>query len=186
MPGLIYAQDANGGIYVNLYVSSETKFKIRDKAVSLAVNSEMPWGGKSKITWKARDEVKATLRVRIPGWARNQPVPGTLYSYLNPSNQQTRVVVNANAAPVSIDKSGYVSIERDWKDGDTVEIEFPFEVRRLAADDRVKENRGRMAVERGPTVYCCEWPDVPGGKVLGLLFDSKAELTPFWDKDFFG
>jgi DUF1680 family protein len=186
MPGLIYAQDEQGSIYVNLYVSSETEAKIGDKAASLTVDSEMPWGGRSRITWKARDEIKSTLKLRVPGWARNQPVPGILYSYVSPSHTQTRLSVNGSEAPVSIDKSGYISIERNWKTGDSVEIEFPFESRRVVANERVKENRGRMAVERGPIVYCCEWPDVPGGKVLGLLFDVKSELAPFWDKDFFG
>jgi DUF1680 family protein len=186
MPGLIYAQDASDAIYVNLYVSSESEFQIGNKVASLAVESEMPWGGKSQITWKARDEIIGTLKLRIPGWARNRPVPGTLYSYSNPSNAQTRLAVNGSEVPASIDKSGYVSIPRNWKNGDTLEIEFPFNVRRVVADERVKENRGRMAVERGPILYCCEWPDVPSGKVLGLLFDGKAELTPSRDEDLFG
>jgi DUF1680 family protein len=186
MPGLIYAQDATGTVYVNLYVSSESEFKIGDKPATLAVESELPWGGKSKIIWKASDEMKGTLKLRIPGWARNRPVPGALYSYTEPSTKQIRLSVNSNQVPAAIDRSGYVSIQRNWKNGDTVEIEFPFDVRRIVADERVKENRGRISVERGPIVYCCEWPDVPGGKVLGLLFDAKAELTPVWDKDFFG
>ena len=186
MPGLIYAWDARGAIYINLYVSSETEFKIGDKVASVSVESEMPWGGRSRITWRAPDEIKSTLKLRVPGWARNQPVPGTLYSYANPSNRHIRFSVNGSEVPASIDKFGYVSIERNWKNGDTVEVEFPFELRRVMADERVKENRGRISVERGPIVYCCEWPDVPGGKVLGLLFDSKAEMTSFWDKDFFG
>ena len=186
MPGLIYAQDTRGAIYVNLYVSSETEIRIADKVVSLAVASKMPWGGQSRITWKVRDETRGTLKLRVPGWARNQPVPGTLYFDSNPFKEQTRLSVNGNEMPASIDNFGYVSIERNWKNGDRVEIEFPLEVRRVAADERVRENRGRMAVERGPIVYCCEWPDVPGGKVLGLLFDSKTGLWPWWDEEFFG
>jgi DUF1680 family protein len=178
MPELIYAQDREGTIYVNLYVSSETS--------SLAVESEMPWGGKSKITWRAQDGIRAKLKLRIPGWARNQPVPGSLYSYVDKSSKQTRIRLNGTEAPTVVDKSGYVSIDRNWRTGDSVEIEFPFEVRRVMADQRVKENRRKMAVERGPMVYCCEWPDVPGGKVIERLFDSKAELTPSWEEHFFG
>ena len=186
MPGLIYAQDAVGAIYVNLYVSSESEFKIEDKVALVAIESEMPWGGRSKVTWKVNDEIKGTLKLRIPGWARNQPVPGTLYSYSNSSAKQIKLSVNGNEVPASVDRSGYVSIPRSWKNGDSVEIDFPFEVRRVVADERVRDNRGRMAVERGPIVYCCEWPDVSDGKVLGLLFDAQAPLTPSWDKDFFG
>jgi DUF1680 family protein len=186
MPGLIYAQDAKGAVYVNLYVSSEPEIKIDGKLVSLAVDSQMPWGGKSRIAWKAQGEIKAALKLRIPGWARNQPVPGNLYSYVDRSNGLTRLSVNGQATPAAVDQFGYVSIERTWKNGDTVEIEFPFDVRRIVANERVKENRGRMAVERGPIVYCCEWPDVPGGKALGLLFGAETPLTPAWDQEFFG
>jgi DUF1680 family protein len=186
MPGLIYAQDAAGSIYINLYVSSESEFKIGNKVASLALESEMPWGGRSKIRWRGQEEIKGTLKLRIPGWARNRPVPGNLYSYSNSSNKQIRLSLNGSDVPVSIDKSGYVSIQRNWKSGDVIEMEFPFEVRRVVADERVKENRGRMAIECGPIVYCCEWPDVSSGKVLALLCDAKAGLTPVWDKDFFG
>ena len=79
-----------------------------------------------------------------------------------------------------------MSLDRNWKDGDVVEIEFPFEVRKVVAHQKVKEDRGRMAVERGPIVYCAEWPDCEGGHVLGLLFDAKSELEASFDKDFYG
>jgi uncharacterized protein len=65
-----------------------------------------------------------------------------------------------------------------WSTGDRVEIEFPFDVRRVAADARVRDNHGRMAVERGPIVFCAEWPDCAGGKALDLLVDARAELKP--------
>lgn len=186
MPGLIYAQDAKGAIYVNLYVSSDSAFDIGGKQVSLAVESEMPWGGKSRIEWQAQDDVKATLKLRIPGWARNQPVPGTLYTYIDKTSAATKITINGKDVPVSVDRSGYVSIDRVWKRGNIVEIEFPFETKRVVADPRVKENRGKMAVERGPIVYCCEWPEAADGRVLNLLFDRKAELSPVWNKELFG
>ncbi len=176
MPGYIYAQDKTGGIYVNLYVSSETSFSIGGKSLSLAVDSEMPWEGKSKIAISARETVKATVRLRVPGWARNEPAPGSLYAYLERVEKQPRVSVNGKMIPATPDKSGYISLNRDWKDGDSIEIEFPFEVRKVAADRKVTDDRRRMAVERGPIVYCAEWPDVKGGGALSLLIDAKGEL----------
>jgi len=73
MPGLL-CQDEKDAIYVNLYVSSETSFKVGGKDIALSVESEMPWGGKSRITVSTADELRAHVKVRIPGWARNQPV----------------------------------------------------------------------------------------------------------------
>jgi DUF1680 family protein len=186
MPGLIYAQDTKGAIYTNLYVSSEASFKVGSKDLAIAVESAMPWGGKSKITVATKENVPATLKFRIPGWARNQVAPGTLYSYLEKVDKAPTISVNGQTTRLAVDKLGYVSLDRTWKNGDVVELEFPFEIRRVAADPRVKEDRGKMAVERGPIVFCCEWPDVDGVKPLGLLFDSKTELKPEWQADLFG
>ena len=185
MPGYIYAQ-GNEEIYVNLYVSSEAAFRIGGKGVSLSVQSEMPWGGKSKITISAEQATEADIRLRIPGWARNQPVPGSLYSYLDGRDAQTRISINGGNVAGAADKSGYVSLKRTWKNGDVVEIEFPLDVRKVVADPRVREDRGRMAVERGPVVYCSEWPDCEGGHALGLLFDPQSELAASFDPHFYG
>jgi hypothetical protein len=186
MPGLIYAQDKQEAIYVNLYVSSEASFKVKNKGLSLSVESEMPWGGKSKLTVSAKEEVKGHIKLRVPGWARNQPAPGNLYSYLDKVDKHTSVSINGKRLAAVEDNLGYISLDRSWQNGDVVEIEFPFEVRRVIADPQVKEDRARMAVERGPVVYCAEWPDAAGGRVLDLLFDSKSELRPSFDKEFYG
>jgi DUF1680 family protein len=186
MPGFIYTQDSRGAVYVNLYVSSDASFKVNNRELSLSVDSEMPWGGTSRITVSAREEVRADIRLRVPGWARNQPSPSGLYSYLDKVDKQTRVSINGKAISATVDKSGYISLDRSWKGDDVVEVEFPFEVRRVVADPKVKENHGRIAVERGPIVFCAEWPDAAGGHVLDLLFDAKTELRPSFDKEFYG
>jgi DUF1680 family protein len=189
MPGFIYAQDTRENreaIYVNLYVSSETDFKVGAKKLGLSVECEMPWGGRSRIAVSTTEEVRATIKLRIPGWARNQPVPGALYSYANKSDKQVAVSVNGKSVPAVPDKAGYVSLDRTWKAGDVIALDFPLEVRRIVADKRVAANRGRVAIERGPIVYCAEWPDVQGGRVLDLLLDDRAVLKPSVDKGAFG
>ena len=185
MPVYIYAQGKDA-IYVNLYVTSDASFKVNGKDISLSVESEMPWGGKSKITVSAKEETNGSIKLRIPGWARNQPVPGDLYSYMDKSEAQTRISVNGENVASAVDELGYVSLNRNWKAGDVVEIEFPLEVRKVVANQKVRADRGRMAVERGPIVYCAEWPDYEGGHVLTLLFDAQAELVPSFAKDLFG
>lgn len=186
MPGFIYAQDRSDSVYVNLYVSSDASFKVSGKNLGLSVDTEMPWAGKSKITVSVKEKTKATIKLRVPGWARNQVAAGGLYSYLEKVDRETALSVNGRSESIAIDASGYISLGRTWNDGDVIEIEFPFEVRKVIANAEVRDDRRRMAVERGPIVYCAEWPDVPAGKALQLLFDARAELKPSFDGDFYG
>jgi len=186
MPGFVYAQDQKEAIYVNLYVSSKTSFKVAAGEIGLSVESDMPWGGRSSITVSTKSDIKGTVKLRIPGWARNQPAPGTLYTYADKIDAQPTVSVNGRSASALPDKTGYVSIDRVWKNGDTVTVDFPFEVRRVVADAKVTQARGRVAIERGPIVYCSEWPEVEGGRALSLLVDPSSPLTPSIDKAFHG
>ena len=186
MPGYVFAQDASGTVFVNLYVSSEASFQVGGGSLGLSVESEMPWGGSSVITVTAPEEVQGTIRLRIPGWARNEPAPGGLYSYTNEPDGKVAVSINGTPMDSTPDAWGYVSVDRRWTDGDVIEVVLPIEVRKVVADSRVKENRGRMAVERGPIVYCCEWPEAPEGEVLELLFDDSQELTSRFDPDLLG
>jgi uncharacterized protein len=186
MPGYIYAQSAGGDVYVNLYVSSESTFDVGGKKLTLSVESEMPWGGKSTIAVSPDAAVRSVLKLRIPGWARNRPVPEGLYAYRDGATTRTKVAVNGTVVPAAVDRFGYVSIDRTWAKSDVVTIEFPFEVRRVAADRRVTEDRGKMAIERGPMVFCAEWPDCEPGQVFDLLFDPRAELKPSFEAGLFG
>jgi uncharacterized protein len=186
MPGYLYAQDGNGAIYINLYVSSEAAFKVNGSSVSLALQSELPWGGKSTLTVTADQPARSALKLRIPGWARNQPAPGTLYAYADRSAKNVRISINGRAVPALPDPFGYVTLERIWRSGDIVELEFPVEVRKVVADKRVRENRGRFAVERGPIVYCAEWPDCQVDHVLELMVDPNSELRTTIDPALFG
>jgi DUF1680 family protein len=185
MPGYIYAHGPGGAIYVNLYLSSEAPFDVGGRTLRLSMDSEMPWGGKSKITVATESDVKAAVKLRIPGWARNQVLPGNLYSYATANDRQPTVAVNGARIASAPDQTGYVSLDRQWKHGDVIEIELPIDTRWVVADDRIRESRGRMAVERGPIVYCAEAPRSEGGQALGLLFDRERELRPAVHKDFF-
>jgi hypothetical protein len=176
MTGFIFAQDKSDAVYVNLYVTGDASFAIGGKDVRLAVESEMPWGGKSRITLSTKEDVKGAIKLRIPGWTRHQPAPGGLYRYLDRSDRQATIRVNNSSAIAAPDARGYVSLDRVWKNGDVVEIDLPMDVRRVVADDRVKADAGRMAIERGPLVYCAEWPECDG-HALDRLVDASAPLT---------
>jgi DUF1680 family protein len=178
MPSLIYAQDTRtGAVYVNLYVSSETSVEVGGTVVRLTTESEMPWAGQTRITVSSTGRPRAAIKLRMPVWTRNQPAPGGLYRYLDRLDASPTVKVNGTAISAAPDRTGYVTIERQWSDGDVIAVEFPFESRKVMADDRIVETRRRMAIERGPIVYCAEWPDVDGGRVLDLHVDQSARLT---------
>jgi uncharacterized protein len=185
MPGFIYAQDKQGAVYVNLYVSSDVSFKTGGGNISLSVASEMPWAGKSTITVRTAEAINATIKLRIPGWARNQPVPSTLYTYTTALDRSAIVSVNGRRATVVPDRTGYVALDRVWTNGDVIDVDFPIEVRQVVADRRVKDDRGRIAIERGPIVYCAESPDVEGGRVLETLVDARREMTASIDRELF-
>ena len=185
MPGYIYAQDARS-IYVNLYVSGRTRLTIGDRNLDLVVDSEMPWGGASKLTIGATSATRTSIRLRIPGWARGVPAPGGLYSYQDRERVSTRLSVNGSAINAAPDALGYVTLDRSWRDGDVIDIQFPMSIERVTADERVRETRGRVAVERGPIVYCAEGQDLSDHRALSLQLDASAEARAEADNRFGG
>jgi len=192
MPKYIYGQSStNDDIYVNLYVSSKSTFEVNGKQFSLSQESEMPWEGNTAITVsEASDEgVKADIKLRIPGWSRNQPVPSNLYAYEDP-NEQTQIekaVIAVNGEPVNytVDKFGYVSIDRVWKNDDVISVKFPLEIKTVTANSNVEADRDRIAFERGPIVYCAEWVD-NDGHVLDMIVDPNSKLDASWDSGYYG
>jgi DUF1680 family protein len=93
-------------------------------------------------------------------------------------NRHATVSINGRSVSAVPDAAGYVSLDRQWKNGDVIDVELPVDVRRVVANQRVPHNRGRVAIERGPLVYCAEWPEVEGGRVLDLLLDPDASFEP--------
>ncbi len=168
MPGLVYARDEDDTIYVNLYVASRATFNTGNGAITLSMDSRMPWSGASRISIVSAGGSTAAIKLRIPGWARNLPAPGGLYSYAEVSHEQPAIAVNGTAVGAAPDEKGYVTLHRTWQNGDTIDVEFPTPIRTVIADARVREARGRTAVERGTIVYCAEWPEAEHGRVLDL------------------
>ena len=185
MPGMVYAQDKSGAIHVNLYVAGDATFAVGGGTLQLAVESDMPWNGASRIRVNADAPLEATIRLRIPGWARDAPAPGGLYSFADRAGPVT-IRLNDAAVSATPDRLGYVTIKRQWREGDVIDVDFPMQPRRVIADARVRETAGRTAVIRGPIVYCAEWPEAPGGKALDLVVARDAPLTARFDAGFMG
>ena len=181
MPGYVYAQGPAGDIYVNLYLSSDTSFAVGAQKLALSVKSALPWDGTSTITTTTTGDVRGAIKLRVPGWARNDVAPGGLYRYADAPTGRAVVAVNGSRVDASPNRLGYVSLDRVWKNGDVITVEFPLAPRRVVADARVKDTRDRIAIERGPVVYCAESPDLGAAKPLDLLIDPAPSLTAATD-----
>ena len=184
VPGYVYAV-RNGAVYVNLYVSGKSELAAGDRTVKLTQSTDYPHHGKVVLTMESDTPGPLALHLRIPGWARNKPVPSTLYSVLKPSEQAVGLTVNGQGVPVDL-HNGFAVIERMWKAGDTVTLEFPMTVRRVVCDERVRDNVGKVALQRGPLVYCLEGVDVDQGRVLNLMLPDEAEFKTEYKPDLLG
>lgn len=156
LPGYVYAVK-NDQVYVNLYLSNKAELKVDKKKILLEQETGYPWNGdiRLKITQGNQD---FTMKLRIPGWVRGNVLPGDLYSYAD--NQKPAYQISVNGQTVESDvNDGYLSIARKWKKGDVVEVHFDMIPRIVKANPKVEADHGRVAVERGPIVYCAEWPD---------------------------
>jgi hypothetical protein len=175
VPGYIYAQRGDA-VWVNLFVASSADIRL-DNAHTLKIAQETryPWDGAVKMTVNPDAAALLTIHVRIPGWARNQPVASDLYRFTDASAAPVTLKVNGRPVALKLDK-GYALLTRTWRPGDTIELNLPMPVRRVAANDRVAADRGRVALERGPIVYAAEWPDNPKGQVRNLVLPDSAPL----------
>ena len=156
LPGYVYAVK-NDQVYVNLYLSNKAELKVDKKKILLEQETGYPWNGdiRLKITQGNQD---FTMKLRIPGWVRGNVLPGDLYSYTDNQKPAYQVAVNGQTVESDVN-DGYLSIARKWKKGDVVEVHFDMIPRIVKANPKVEADHGRVAVERGPIVYCAEWPD---------------------------
>lgn len=176
VPGYVYAQRGDA-LWVNLYMASNADIKLDNgRTVKIVQQTRYPWDGAVKMTVSPDQSAAMTIRVRIPGWARNEPVPSDLYSFTDKSADPVVLKVNGKPVPLQIDK-GYAAVSRTWKPGDLIELTLPMPVRRVVANDQVAADRGRVTLQRGPIVYAAEWPDNPDSRVRNLVLPDSASLT---------
>jgi DUF1680 family protein len=174
VPGYFYAASGDK-VYVNLFAQGTGKLKAGGTDLEIVQTTDYPWKGDVRIEVKPGKAADFTLAVRIPGWAMNRPVPSDLYTYTEAAESVPTLKLNGQAAELKVDK-GYALVSRTWQAGDVVELSLPMPVRRVAANEAVEEDRGRVAVERGPLVYCAEGPD-NDGRVSNLVLADGAALV---------
>ena len=156
LPGYIYAVK-DDQLYINLFLSNHATLTVNGTPVILEQKTNYPWSGDIRIRILQGD-IPFTMNLRIPGWVRNEVLPSDLYRYADEQKPNYTVSVNGNSIEGELQK-GYLQINRKWEKDDLVEIHFDMPPRIVKANDHVIDDLGRIAIERGPIVYCAEWPD---------------------------
>ncbi len=173
LPQYIYAVKDNS-FYVNLFAGNETNVKVGGKNVTFVQKTNYPWDGDIEMTMK-KASGQFALNIRIPGWVKGQVVPSDLYNYVDGKHLGYTVTLNGQKLESEL-KDGYFVIDRKWKSGDKVSVHFDMEPRLVKANGRVTQDKGRAEIERGPLVYCAEWPD-NSCDVLSVLLNQEPQYT---------
>jgi DUF1680 family protein len=177
----MYAQKQNN-LYINLFATSSTKVMVNGKnQVEISQQTQYPWEGAIKINISPVKKESFSVYLRIPGWVKNQPVPSDLYSYKSPVTESVSIKVNGKTFTYQTE-NGYAVLAREWKKGDVVEYDIPMNVHRVVANSNVEADRGKIAIERGPVVYCLEGVD-NDNKLSNLIIPDNAELTASFASD---
>jgi hypothetical protein len=161
---------------VNLFINGTADLTIQQQPIRITQKNNYPWDGNLSFTIQTKTASQFALRIRIPGWAQNQAMPSQLYRFTTHTNTaKTEIKINGQSVTYSLE-NGYVMIERNWKNGDQVEVDLPMEIQKLRADTNLADNIGKLALQRGPIVYCAEWAD-NYGKTANLLLPENTVLT---------
>lgn len=178
LPGYVYAVKDNC-LYVNLFAAGTATMQVGGKEVAVEQETRYPWDGDIAIRVTKNKGRDFAMMVRIPGWVRGEVVPGNLYSFADDVKTGYRVTVNGDEVKGEL-RNGYLAISRRWKKGDVVRVHFDMQPRAVVASSKVADDRGKIAVERGPIVYCAEQADNSGFNSHHVLLSRKPifEVNP--------
>jgi DUF1680 family protein len=182
IPNLVYATQEDI-VFINLYMSNEALLNVHNTPLLLTQQSGMPWQGSTRISVKPEKSMWFTIKLRIPGWAKNEVLPSDLYHYTDTVTDRYDLLLNGEPVSGEPTEDGYVSISRNWHTGDEIVISFPMSVRRVKANEKANLT-GMVAIEHGPMVYCIEEIDNPNFDTLVL--DENSVITTNWEPDLLG
>ena len=196
--GMMYSHD-DDDIYITFYASNSTTISMPGGQVAIQQISGYPFEGTTRITINPEKKQQFNLKLRIPTWVQGKKfLPGDLYSFVNPTSQKEwKVLVNGREEDVDL-KHGFAAIKREWSEGDTVELILDMNVKFNKSHDLVLENKDKLAVTRGPLLYCAEGdrlrdnlyiPEVPQNEIKvekitdSVLRGIPAVLLPLAEKE---
>lgn len=171
LPGLIYSQRSTsrsdaGELFVNLFIGSEATTTLGGRTIKITQTTDYPWKGDVSLAIDPAQAGDFTVSVRIPGWAQESVVPSDLYRFASPGTENPAITVNGKPFAITLEQ-GFAKIRRRWQKGDRIAVSLPMPVRRVLAHDKITDDAGKAAIERGPLVYCLEAAD--NGAATGTL-----------------
>ena len=180
VPGLVMGYRANRTIFVNIYVQGTAKVG----GLELEQTTDYPWDGKVRIR-VGKGSGRYAIKLRVPSWLKSSPTNNSLYTYIDRPRPYS---VSVNGKSYYPENTDYVTLDRKWKAGDVIDIDFPMDVRRIVANDNAEDLRGKVCLERGPIVYCIEGGNQVGGTVFDkyLPNDERHEFTAHYEPSLLG
>lgn len=166
LPGYLYAAGGDA-LYVHMYAESAARAELGGREVRLVQRTRYPWEG--TVTLEVDGEGEFALHLRIPGWCDG-----------------ARVAANGAPLDVRCAAGTYAEVRRRWRRGDRLELTLEMPVRATESHPRVLENAGRIALARGPLLYCLEGIDHPGAELLDLEIDPGEPVQAEWADDWLG
>ena len=173
LPQYMYAVK-DKSLYINLFNGNTMTTKVGGKSVTIEQVTNYPWDGDITINIK-KGSGKYAINIRIPGWVKGEVVPSNLYTFVDGKRLGYTIKVNGKEVTGDL-KNGYFVINRSWKNGDKISVNFDMEPRIVRANGNVEADKGRISVERGPIVYCAEWPDNTCD-VLSVLVNQDPQFV---------
>ena len=183
VPNYMYAVEGDD-VYVNLYIQSNTTIDQTSGKLHLSQTTTYPWDGAVKINVNPESAGKFKMHVRIPGWAKDAPVDTGLYSFVDSPKAYT-VSVNGKKVNGRL-QDGYVVIDRNWAEGDVIEVSLPMDVRKVKACDKVEDDIDKRAIMRGPVVYCLEGVDQANGQIFDKYIPESDGFSAEYRADLLG
>lgn len=177
IPGYMYALKENN-LYVNLFATSTSNIIINTKKVTVTQQNNYPWDGNLSFRIDPASANTFTVRIRIPGWAQGQAIPSDLYTFTNAPGK--KIIISVNGKPIEYTiENGYAVINKTWKKGDHIQFELPMTVEKIISNEKVANNKGKMALQFGPLIYCLESPDNFGATSNVIIPETSTFTTEF-------
>jgi DUF1680 family protein len=184
VPGYVYTTDEHS-IFVNLFAAGNASIAFGSDTIGVSQQTRYPWEGKVVVSIDRAAGKKFGLKIRIPGWAQNQVVPSDLYQFADQNVEKYSIQINGKEISPE-PENGYAVLNRNWKKGDQVEIDFPMPVRKVMANPEVENDRGKLAYQRGPLVYCFEDKDNNNGWMFDHFISQDEKVESQFEEDLLG
>lgn len=177
IPGYMYALKENN-VYINLFATSTSNIIINSKKVTITQQNNYPWDGNLSFSIEPASSTAFTVRIRIPGWAQGQAISSDLYTFSHTPGKKVIILVNGKLTEYTMD-NGYAVINKTWKKGDHIQLELPMTVEKIISNEKVVNNKGKIALQFGPLIYCLESPDNFGATSNVIVPETSTFTTKF-------